>query len=354
MSDKSQLESELENAVESDDNAAAKLALGQIEDLESDSPARQGLTLTKQELGIGAFTPVLASLSVEEINALQVVVEDADDLAAMLIPGTSVLDADHRIHLTSRGDVKRAARGLAIAAAGGVHLESQVIQSNSGSSYTIDGGICFELQQTEQPDFSGTVTILEKRVPCKGHLAYNKVDGGWKETGESHLRCLHQWALMFALGYFVTASKGTFFEKLIVTTEIASRVGDENARTQATAQIENWVSASDQRRAIRTGFAQAITAEKNELGLADNSYLPSKTEIGGYTLPTGETVAEGVNNLKGRQFILKVRVPMNGVELDLTTRVVKNITELASAVAPHFAVARANDGKLLALELIAR
>lgn len=372
MSDAQQLQDEFEKAVEADDNETAALKLGQIEELENTvqevSQMSQGISITKASIGIGAFEPVLASLTAEEIDALQVeVVDDRDpatltpeqrdevgDLSAMILPGTSVLDAEHRIHLNQRGDVKRAARGLAIAAAQGVDLDSQIILSNSGSSYTIDAGICFELRQTEQPDFSGQVTILEQRVPCKGHLVYKKLEKGFQETGESHMRCLHQWALMFSLGYFVTASKSVFFDKLIITTEIAQRVGDESARQAAQTQIAEWVSASTDRREVRTGFAQAINARRQELGLAEGSYLPPTTEIAGMDLASGGTVAEGVTSLRGRQFALKVSIPMNGNTLVRTTRTVKNMAELASAVAPHFAVARQNDGALLALELIAR
>lgn len=357
MPDKANLESEFEKAIESDDNEGAALKLAQIENLDSEGPAEStGPSLTKEQLGIGAFVPVLAALSVDEIESLQVAVIDADDLSAMFIPGTSIFDAEHRIHLTQRGDVKRAARGLAIAAAGGVDLDSRAILSNSGRTYTIrEDGVCIELQTTKQPIFGGDFVTINNEEECKGHLKYKKSEGkGFELAGGSHMRCLHQHGVMFQLGYFVTASKSTFFDSQVVTTEIAQRVGDESARAMAAKQIEQWVGNTNDRREIRTGFAQAITAQKNELGLADSSYLPPSQEIGGIDLPTGETVAAAVIDLKGRQFALTVRIPLNGKTVDVTTRTCKNMSELASAVAPHFAVAKQNNGALLALELVAR
>ncbi len=370
-----QLDAELVEATEADDLERASAILKQIEDATpADAPvvsaeaiglestvakeatqtmdAPESITITKASLGVGGFTPVLAGLSSDEISALMIPVSDAEDLMALIIPGTSVLDADHRIHLAERGDVKRAARGLAIAAAGGVDMDSQVILSNSGRAYTIEDGICYELKRVEQPDFAGNIAILEQKVACKGHLEYKKADKGFELTGRQHLRCLHQWALMFQLGYFVTASIKVY--DVIVRTEIAGRVGDEQARATAKTQVEEWVQNSDNRREVRTEFAQAITAQKNELGLADNSHLPPKTEIGGYALPDGKTVSQAVVDLRGRQFALKVELPMNGKTIEIVTRTVKNLTELASVVAPHFAVARQNSGELVAVELIAR
>ncbi len=369
-----QLDAELVAATEADDSKRASEILKQIEDLPADAPvvsaeaiglestvakeatttmeASESIVITKASLGAGGFTPVLAGLSSDEINLLMVEVSDAEDLMALIIPGTSVLDADHRIHLAERGDVKRAARGLALAAAGGVDMDSQVILSNSGRAYTIEEGICYELKRVEQPDFQGNVAILEQKVPCKGHLEYKKTESGFELTGRQHLRCLHQWALMFQLGFFVTASIKVYAE--IVRTEVGSRVGDDAARKQAQAQVDVWVQNSDTRREVRTGFAQAITAQKNELGLSDNAYLPAKTEIGGYALPDGLTISQAVTNLRGRQFALKVELPMNGKTVEIVTRTVKNLTELASVVAPHFAVARQNSGELVAVELIAR
>jgi hypothetical protein len=224
--------------------------------------------------------------------------------------------------------------------------------SNSGSTYTIEEGICLELKRVEQPDFAGNVAILEQKVACKGHLEYKKTDNGFAPTGQQLLRCLHQWALMFQLGFFVTASIKVY--DVIVRTEVGQRVGDESARAVSQAKVDEWVQNSDDRREMRTEFAQAITAQKNELGLAPSSYLPPKTEIGGYALPDGKTVSQAVVDLRGRQFALKVELPMNGKTIEIVTRTVKNLTELASVVAPHFAVARQNSGELVAVELIAR
>ncbi len=372
MPDKAKLESEFVKAVESDDNDAAKLVLSQIEGVQTKDTQSKGDTvvISKSMLGIGEFVSALPALSVDEIDALLIdeVEDDRDpatltpeqlaakeDLAVMLIPGVSILDAEHRIHLTQRGDVKRAARGLAIAAVGGVDLEARVIKSSSGTVHTIEDGTCYALLETSQANFDGSVTKITNREECKGHLKYDKTEKGWKLAGGSHLQCLHQHSLMFQLGFFVTASKATFFDTGVVMSEIAQRVGDKDARAVSAELIAGWVNNSNERRVVRTSFAQAITARKNELGLPDNSFLPPSTEIGGLVLPTGETVTQAVINLKGRQFALMVRLPMDGSTVDVTTRTVKNMRELSSAVAPHFAVARqVEGGELLAVEVLLR
>lgn len=354
----SELDAQFSEAIEADDMDGAQDALDAIEDLDQAPSNESGAAaFTDEALGLGGFSAILTQLSSEQIAALQVQVPNKDDLSAMYLPGTTIIDAAHRIHVSKRGDVKRAARGLALAAAGGVDLDAQTIMSNTGSTYTIEDGICYELQRVEQPDFTGSVAILEKKVPCKGHLAYVKnPSGGFAETGEQHLRCLHQWALMFALGYYVTASTKGFFteDKPIVPVEIAQRVGDEPARAFAKTIIDGWVQNSGDRREVRTGFAQAINAEKQTAGLAEGSHLPARSEIGGYPLPDGMTVSQAVTNLRGRQFALIVELPMNEKTIRVTTRTVKNLTELASVVAPHFAVAKQNAGELVALELVAR
>ncbi len=354
---KSELDAQFSEAIEADDMDGAQAALDAVENA-AQAPSNESgaAAFTDEALGIGGFSSVLAELSLEQIAKLQVQVPNKADLSAMYLPGTTIIDADHRIHVSQRGDVKRAARGLALAAAGGVDLDAQTIMSNSGSVYTIEDGICYELQRVQQPDFMGNVAVLEKKVPCKGHLEYIKTGKGFAETGEQHMRCLHQWALMFALGYYVTASDKGFFteDKPIVTVEIAQRVGDEAARALAKTVIDAWVANSGDRREVRTGFAQAINAAKQTAGLADSSQLPSRTEIGGFTLPDGTTITQAVTNLRGQQFALLVELPMNDKTIQVTTRTVKTITELASVVAPHFAVAKANRGELVALELIAR
>jgi hypothetical protein len=312
-----------------------------------------GFSITKGQLGIGPFQARLAQLSPDAISKLLVPVTDTEDLLALILPGTSKITAETRLHLEVRGDVKRAARGLAIAAAGGVDLDARLISSNSGRDYTIEDGVCYELRSTEQPDFSGNVAVLEQKVACKGHLDYEKVDGKFVATGKQLMRCQHQWALMFSLGYFVTASAKMFTE--VARTEIGQRVGDEAARKAAQAQIALWTNNTEERREVRSEFAQAIAAERNLGNVGPDGLLPAKTEIGGYQLPNGKTVSQTVVDLKGRMFALKIQLPMrdNGT-VEVTTRTVKNMAELASAVAPHFAVARQNSGSLKVLEVIAR
>jgi len=316
------------------------------------SETPEGITISKQDLGVGSFEPVLAQLSPDQINALMVKVTGTEDLMALILPGTSVIDVEHKLHLVERGDVKRAARGLALAAAGGVDMDSSVILSNSGRTYTISDGICYELRRTEQPDFSGNVAVLEQQVPCKGHLRYNKTAAGFELTGGSHMRCLHQWALMFALGYFVTASEKTYAS--IVSTEIGQRVGSVAARNDAQAQIAEWTANGESRRETRTAFAQAIAHEKNVGNVDERGRLYARRDIAQFSLPDGKTVAQAVADLKGQQFTLTVELPLNGKTGQVVTRVVRNLSELADAIAPAFAVAAQNDGQLSVLEVNAR
>lgn len=334
QNDQESLDAKFEAAIDADDNAAAAELLTQVEDAPSDGAA----LFTDEALGLGGFDPVLSQLSSGEIDALQIQVPNKDDLSAMYLPGKSVIDAAHRIHLNRRPDVKRAARGLAIAAAGGVDLDSKVILSNSGRTYTIKDGECVELTQTEQPDMSGNVSILKQEVPCKGHLEY--ASNGSGPTGGQLMRCLHQWALMFEFGFYVTASTKTFFvDQPIVTTEIGNRVGDEAARATAQAQIDTWVTNSKDRQSTRVAFAQAKAHEVNQGNVTEAGRLPARREIAQYTLPDGATVAQAVTDLGGQFFTLTVELPINSKMSQVTTRVVRNIAELADAIAPTFAVA---------------
>ncbi|MGH2619373.1 MAG: hypothetical protein ACRDHG_02215 [Anaerolineales bacterium] len=345
------LQSQLNGAPAAPVISAAAIGLEPV--VRKEAPQMAGLSITKGQLGIKAFESVLGALSPADISQLLVPVTDTEDLLALVLPGVSKITAENRSHLTQRGDVKRAARGLAIAAAGGVDLDARLITSASGSEYTIEDGVCYELRSTEQPDFSGNVAILSQKVACKGHLGYDRVDGKFVPTGESLLRCKHQWALMFALGYFVTASKSVF--ETVARTEIGNSVGDAAARAAAGAQISEWSNNREARQEVRTVFAQAIAHEKNMGNVGPDGLLPAKTEIGGYQLPSGKTVAQAVADLRGRMFALKMELPMrdNGT-VEVVTRTVKNMAELASAVAPHFAVANQNEGTLKVLDLIAR
>jgi hypothetical protein len=337
--DQESLDAQFEAAIEADDNDKAAELLDQVEENAGIAPAGDAASLfTDEALGLGGFQPVLEQLSSEQIAALQINVPNKDDLSAMYLPGTTIIDADHRIHLSRRPDVKRAARGLAIAAAGGVDLDSKVILSNSGRTYTIEDGECVELTQTEQPDMSGNVSILKQKVACKGHLEYASDGSG--PTGGVLMRCLHQWALMFQLGYYVTASTKTFFgEQPVVTTEIGNRVGDEAARAAAKAQIDKWVANSKGRQERRVAYAQAKAHAVNTGQTTPAGRFPARREIAQYNLPDGKTVAQAVTELQGRYFTLTVELPINSKMSQVTTRVVRNIAELADAIAPTFAVA---------------
>jgi hypothetical protein len=343
---KSELDAQFEAAIEADDMDGARDALDAIEDVAQTPNESGAAAFTDEALGLGGFEPILDQLSSAQIAALQIDIPKKDDLSAMYLPGKTVVDADHRIHLTGRGDVKRAARGLAIAAASGVDLASKVIMSNSGRNYTIEDGVCLELKRTEQPDMSGNVAILEQKVACKGHLEY--ASNGSGPTGGQHIRCLHQWALMFELGFYVTASKQGYFsaDKPIVTTEIGNRVGDEAARAAAQSQINKWVANSKVRQETRQAYAEVINHEKNSGRVTPQGRLLPRNEISAFLLPAGGTVAEAVVDLQGKYFSLTVQFPVNGVMSSFTTRVVRNIAELADAIAPAFVMAKREQADL--------
>ena len=374
-----QLDAEFAAAAEADDSELAGKLLKQIETFgeepvvsaeaigleptvakeatQMDAP--ESITITKADLGMGDFKSPLAQLTDEQIDSYIVKVESTEDKIALILPGVSIIDAEHALHIQKRPDVKRAARGLALAAAGGVDTDSQVITGASGRVYTIVEGECFEVQQTPQLNWDGSANPIVKHVPCRSHLEYRKNPGkGFTATGGQHLRGKHQWALMYAFGYFITCSQKTFDEEgnSVVRTEIGASVGTDSVRKAAQAQFAQWTQNRESNNEVRTAFAQATNARKNELGLEPGSYLPPQNEIGGFDLPTGETVSEAIVSLQGRQFALLVRVPVDerGKIIEIATRTCKNLAELASAVAPHFALARKNNGKLLALELQAR
>ncbi len=354
-----QLDAQLVAATESDDRELASEILKKIEDLPVDvqdgameAPATMtdSITLTKAALGIGeAFDPQLTQLTPEQIAQLVVEVSDADDLMAMILPGTSVIDADNRTHLTQRGDVKRAARGLALAAAGGVDFESKLITSNSGSKHTIENDECVEITVTSQPNFQGGQAVLRSKKPCQGHLEYRKVGTSFEKTGGEHMRCLHQWALVFATGGYVTASAKIF--GAVAITEIGQRVGDETARANADAVIGTWVEKADARREEREIYAKAINHEKNEGRTTAEGRLNPRPEISQFLLPSGETVAQAVSALKGQYFTLTIELPLNNKMAKRTTRVVRNLSELADAVATNFAVASQYGGEVKALSV---
>lgn len=318
----------------------------------------QNNILTKEQLGItGDFASPFSKLSTEQLDAALVTVQDAK-MVALVFPGVSKLNADNREHLQTRGDVRRAARGLAIAMAGGVDTDSGVVTSTSGSQYVVKGGKSYRLDQRMQPNSDGTLTPIVIETPTNGHLDYKKVDGKFVPTGDELIRDTHAWALMFDAGYFATF--GTEQQDgsptqldVIARMELYNRLGDDNAREIARAQWEAWGEARQQRVETRAAFAQAINAEKSAGNVTPQGLLPAESGVAGLSLSNGQTVAEAIAALQGRRFRLSMNLPVNGRMTPATTKVVNNLAELASAVAPHFAVARAAGAAIEALEVLA-
>ena len=363
-----ELDAQLVAATESDDRELASEILKKIEDLPVDAQdeakeasnnmdAFEGMKLTSMSLGLGAeFVPQLKELTLEQIKTLVREDSDSKDRVALILPGTSVMEKDP-IHVSTRGNIVRAARGLAIAAAGGVDFKTKLITSMSGSTHTIEDGKCIEVTTTSQPSFGPENAKIRSTKPCQGHLEYEvKYDGKgnktFAKTGNEHTRCYHSWALVFALGGWVTTSKEKHGLKAIV--EVCQRVGDESARDSAQVVVDQWVENADERRTEREIYAKAINHERNEGNVTPEGRLNPRPEISQFVLPSGETVAQAVSALQGQYFTLTIELPLNNVMAKRTTPVVKNLLELADAVATNFAVASQYGGEVKALSVNAR
>jgi hypothetical protein len=367
LPDRTELEARLEEAAKSGDGQAAMDLIKQYDEMPesagTQSPkeatnmseinaANLGITeenaqapvgeITKESLGIGGeFSSALNALDIATIKSYIADVQGTEDLSVLYMPGVTVLDPEHRFHVELRGDVRRAARGFAVFAAGGVS-DDGVITSPNGNVHFVEGGVCFEKKETQQLDsLSGGISTIERTVPCKGHLEYRNTGTAdkpiWKATGVELDRCLHQWALMFANGYYVSFSRNSY--KDVVLTAIAERVGDEKAREVADAQITEWVENNQQRFETRKAFAQAINHTKDVMGLGEDEQLPPVADVLGYKFPDGRTLEEAILDLKGAIFFVTYTIPVNGEEV--TQRIkAANTAEAKRRFAPAYALAR--------------
>lgn len=310
------------------------------------------ISITKEALGIGGeFESSLEALSLADIQAAIVEVEDTEDLEA-LVASTSKIAPETRLHVEQRGEIRRMARGFALFAAGGVGTDGH-ITSPDGNVHYVEDGVCRQKTLTKQPDsFTGTMATIERVTPCLGHLEYRNTGTSDKpkfvKTGKEYTRCLHQWALMFAAGYFTTFSKGTYHD--VVVTEIAQRVGDEQAREVAQEQISEWRASSTQRFEERKFVAQAIAHTKDVMGLDDADRLPAAPAVLELTLPNGKTVKDSVLALGGARFVASFELPINGETSRQNVRA-GSLAELASRVAPIYAAAKRQELELVPVEV---
>ena len=309
------------------------------------------VSITKDQLGIAAFESVLDVLVADDIERLFTQVAETENLTALTLENT-VVDAEHRIHIKSSGDVSRAARGAAIAVAGGV--ANGLVTSPSGSKHELRNGVCVSLQRQVQVNGDGTSTPLYAESACKGHLAYKKAQSGQfvQIEGKEHLRCKHGWAVMFANGYFVTFATNPHRERAVF--EIANTVGDDEARIGAKQTEANWEASRQENFETRKTFAVAINAAVNSGNVTEAGRLPAATQIADYKLPSGETVAAAVSKLNGQRFALRIQVPVNGEMRENMTRVSNNMTELANIIAPAFQVCKMAAKDLVVLEVCPR
>ncbi|MHC4061983.1 MAG: hypothetical protein ACYSR6_10305, partial [Planctomycetota bacterium] len=294
------------------------------------------------------FENTLVQLSPDQITELLVEMPNEDDRLGLYIPGVSNPEFE-RIHLEIKPDVARAARGLALAAAGGVDLDSQTITSNSGRVYELEGDKCYHIRQTTQPDLQGGVTTIEDPVLCKGNLDYKRVNDKFVPTGETLQRCTHQWAAMFALGYWVTVSRKSY-EKT-VKVEIAQRVGNDEARELAKQQIAIWREKGQENREVRAVHAQAINHVKNTDGMdPETGLIPSMPEILNQSLPTGDTLQQAIAKLNGSIFYVTFNMPVNGRIQESRVRA-RNTEELLVRIAPSMVAAKMQQGQLELLDV---
>lgn len=369
---RSELEDRLESLVESDGDAAEIASIiatldsmpehtgVEVKEAEMSQISAQdlGMTpeestptsvsgITKEALGIGGeFTSVLSAMSLTDIKSNLIDVEDTEDLMVLTIPGVSIIDPQHRIHIEERGEVRRAARGAGLRLVGGV--QNGEILSPNGNIHYVEDGVCFGKVKSLQPDsFTGQMANIERTSACLGHLDYRNTGTQekpkWVATGREFTRCQHQWALMFNAGYFISFSK-KYYED-VVWVEIAQRVGDEAAREAAQAQIKIWRENRQANFEVRKAFAQATSHAKNVMGLPEDALLPDVPEVLEYKLPDGRTLREGILDLKGAAFVVEYDVPVNGV---VTTQRVhaKNVAEIRSKMAPAFALAKTQGGAM--------
>ena len=309
-------------------------------------------SITKEALGIGSeFTSSLDALSIDTIKTYMIEVEDTDDLMALVLPGVTKVSANTRIHLELRGEVKRAARGVGVVAAGGV--VDGIITSPNGNIHQVEAGVCMGKTTSLQPDsFSAQMAVIERTSPCLGHLDYRNIgtsdEPKWEKTGREFTRCWHQWALMFAAGYFVTFSKKVYRD--VVITEIANRVGDDTAREVAKAQIQEWRDNRQTNFENRKAVAQGIQHAKNVMGLAKDQPLPDVPEVLTLTLPDGQSIRDKVLSLGGARFVVSFELPLNGQQVVQNIRA-NSLDELTSRVAPIYAAAKLQQATLKPLSV---
>lgn len=319
-----------------------------IEANAQESATTDALSITKEVLGIGGeFSSALSSLSLDTIKSYIVAVQETDDLAVLVMPGKSIIDADHRIHVEQRGEIRRAARGFGIFAAGGV--QGGIITSPNGNVHFVENGVCMQKTSSVQLDsFSGKTALIERTSECLGHLDYRNVgtpdNPKWQATGREFSRCQHQWALMFAAGFFISFSKSTYTD--VIWVELGQRVGDAAARQAALDKIAEWRDNRQENFETRKTVAQATQHFKNIMGLSEEQLLPAVPEVLTLTLPSGKSVRDAVLALGGARFVVTFEVPMNGKTVEQNIRA-NSLNELASRVAPIFAAAKLQ-GKSLA------
>lgn len=312
--------------------------------------------LVTKEMLFGARENHLPQLSLDTLSAALIKVPDeiSDNMMLIGVPGVMKVSPETRIHIQERGEVRRAARGLALALAGGV--KDGKITSNDGSIHIVREGVCVEIQSFKQFDsFNGKMALIERERECKGHLGYRKQGDSFVPTGEEFTRCLHQWAIMFSLGYVVSfglkqANGQPTNYPDVALVEMAQRVGDADAREYAKAQVDEWSGNAAARFEKRKVYSQAMQAERNEKNLADGSYLPDRPEILGYKLPDGRTIQDAIGDLRGSFGVLDFTLPING-EMARASVGFRTPNELASRIAPHLATAKYQGGELKAVAL---
>lgn len=311
-----------------------------------------GSPVTKAQIGVAKFVRPFAGQTMRLTDKGELFfndypvafpVEDSDIL--LLQAPTSKLTKEFRVHLEQREDVKRAARGLALFLGGAVQTDG-TISNGAGATYKVEDGQCFKRVEFLQTNYDGTKTKILAPEACKGLID--------PKSGNATLRCKHQWALEFASGTFVTVSRKFFFD--VVTAEMASIIGDEEAAEWAKAKFAEWRENGETRQLARVTIAQAINDARNVGNVDADGLIPAATGVLDLILD-GKTVRQHIIDTRGRMFYATVEMPAEGSDglrlLTVKTRTCRNAADFASAVAPMAAAATRLQHPLVVKSIVA-
>jgi len=256
------------------------------------------------------YSSAIKQLTKDEIKSFFFSSENKD-ITSLVYPGVTVLSPETRIHVTTKGEVNRVARGFGLFAAGGLGDDGYMTSPNGHIHYIDKDGTCYELVKEKQfNSFDATFSWITKPIECKGHQrATNEgtfESPKYKKVNGEYLRCFHQNCMMVSRGYWYTFSKKV--HQLRAYAAMADRVGDAEARADAQRIFAEWDEARRIKEAGSEMLAAAARVKKDELGLADDAYLPGDPALLKAELPDGTTVGDAITSLGGQRFVLTLEI----------------------------------------------